>query len=106
MKITITREYLECFQQSWPCHGIPQAVDSLIVCFDTDGDLVDYEAYDSADSLIDLSNHDVDGRALSALFEDAKEHRSKLANPQLVRELELFNYAYGGVSLQLATIKA
>ena len=91
MIITICKESLECFKHSWPCNGIPADVDGIVVCFDQNGDLVDYEAYDSTDTPIDLAENDnVDGLALSALFDNAKNHHSTITDPQLVDTIRTY----------------
>jgi hypothetical protein len=70
--IQINADTIDTFKRSWPCNGIPSKADIIVVAFADNGDLVDYEASDADDKPIDLMNDDsVDGRALSALFDDA-----------------------------------
>tara|TARA_Y100001973_G_scaffold92650_1_gene142657 strand:- start:682 stop:963 length:282 start_codon:yes stop_codon:yes gene_type:complete len=89
--ITISRDSLECFKQSWPCNGIPAEVYGIVVAFDDNGDLVDCEAYDSTDTPIDLAeNNNVDGLALATLFDDAKNHHSTITNPELVDPIRIY----------------
>jgi len=91
MIITITKESLECFKHAWPCNGIPTNVDGIAVYFDDNGDLVQYEAYDSTDTPIDLAENDnVDGLALSTLFDNAKNHHSTITDPQLVDTIRTY----------------
>jgi len=91
MIITITKDSLESFKHSWPCNGIPSDVDGIVVYFDHNGDLVDYEGYDSNDVPIDLVNHDgIDGLALSTLFDQAKNHHSTITHPQLVDTIRTY----------------
>ena len=91
MIITICTESLERFKHSWPCNGIPSDVDGIVVYFDHSGNLVDYEAYDSTDTPIDLVNHDgVDGLALSTLFDNAKNHHNAITDPQLVDTIRTY----------------
>jgi len=79
MIVTITKESLECFKHSWSCNGIPADVEGIVVYFANNGDVVDFEAFDSTDTPIDLvENDNVDGLALSALFDDAKNHHSTI----------------------------
>ena len=89
--ITISRESLECFKQSWPCNGIPSEVDGIVVGFDDNGDLVDYEAFNSNDIPIDLTKcDDLDGYGLSVLFEQAKTHYNSHNNPELVDTIRIY----------------
>ena len=89
--ITISPESLECFKQSWPCNGIPEEVDGIVVAFDDNGDLVDYEAFNSNDIPIDLAENDnVDGLALATLFDNAKNHHSTITDPQLVDTIRTY----------------
>jgi hypothetical protein len=67
--IQINADTIDTFKRSWPCNGIPSKADIIVVAFADNGDLVDYEASDADDNLVDLT--DADGRALSALFDDA-----------------------------------
>jgi len=91
MIVTITKESLECFKHSWPCNGIPANVDGIAVYFDDNGDLVNYEAFDSTDTPIDLAENDnVDGLALSTLFDNAKNHHSTITDPQLVDTIRTY----------------
>ena len=91
MIITICKESLESFEHSWPCNGIPSDVDGIVVYFDDSGDLVDYEAYDSTDTPIDLAENDnVDELALSTLFDNAKNHHSTITDPQLVDTIRTY----------------
>ena len=89
--ITISPESLECFKQSWPCNGIPAEVYGIVVAFDDNGNLVDYEAYDSLDTPINLDENDnVNGLALATLFDDAKNHHSTITNPELVDPIRIY----------------
>ena len=91
MIITIRKESIECFKNFWPCNGIPSDVDGIVVYFDDSGDLVDYEAYDSTDTPIDLAENDnVDELALSTLFDNAKNHHSTITDPQLVDTIRIY----------------
>lgn len=79
--IQINSDTIDAFKRSWPCNGIPTTVDMIVVAFADNGDLVDYEGSDAHDEPIDLmDDENVDGHALSALFDDA------LANHTVVHE--------------------
>ena len=84
--ITIKSEAIEQFKASWPCHGLPDDVDlivaafapihKIVAAFAPNGDLVDYELSDAQGNVLPDAgeNLDIDGAALSALFDIAKEH--------------------------------
>ena len=76
--IQINADTIDTFKRSWPCNGIPSNVDIIVAAFADNDDLVDYEASDTDDGVVDLT--DADGHALSALFDDA------LANHTVVHD--------------------
>jgi hypothetical protein len=72
--LTITLDTINAFKARWPGHGIPDDVDLVVCVFDTAGgkrDLVDYEVSRADDSIIDPDTMPDDGRALSAMMDDA-----------------------------------
>jgi hypothetical protein len=81
--ITIEHEAIETFTNQWPCHGFPDDLDIIQTVFADNGDLVDYELFDHCDNSLgtQTDNPDLDGLALSALFDDAREFATK--NPAL-----------------------
>ena len=82
--ITIKPEALDTFKSQWPCHGIPDAVDAIVVMMDANtGDLIDYDLCDADDKVINLKDTDTAaGVALSALFDDAlANHREVASDP-------------------------
>jgi hypothetical protein len=85
--ITIKPEALDTFKNKWPCHGIPDEVEHIVVMMDANtGDLIDYDLCDETDNVINLEDTDTAaGVALSALFDDAlANHVTVLDNPQLI----------------------
>lgn len=66
---TIRYDALATFKQSWPCHGLPDALHSISFEYASNGDLVDIEAYDENQKRLDSS--EFDGPALLALSQDA-----------------------------------
>ena len=81
--ITIEHEAIETFTNQWPCHGFPNDLDIIQTVFADNDDLVDYELFDENDNSLGTANDYpyLDQMALSALFDDAKEHATK--NPVL-----------------------
>ena len=77
--ITIEHGAIETFTDQWPCHGFPDDLDIIQTVFANNGDLVDYELFDHCDNSLgtQTDNPYLDGLALSALFDDAKEHATK-----------------------------
>jgi len=67
--ITIKKTALERHTKEWPCNNLSDNVDLIVTCFSNDGSLVDYEACDSSDNVLDIDK--VDSGFLSALFDDA-----------------------------------
>lgn len=56
---------LAAFKRRWPCHGLPDELESLTFVYATNGDLVDIDARDASDRYLDSA--DFDGPALLAL---------------------------------------
>lgn len=67
---TLRYDSIEAFKRSWPCHGLPDNLHSVSAEFATNGDLIDLEAYDDNEKLLDT--HDFDGPALKALVDDCQ----------------------------------
>lgn len=68
---TLRYDAIEAFKRSWPCHGLPDNLHSLSCEFASNGDLVDLEAYDEEQHLLDT--HAFDGPALLALTQDCQK---------------------------------
>jgi hypothetical protein len=64
-------EQIRDFKQSWPCHGLPDDLDTLACEFADNGDLIDMEALNHDGETLDT--HDFDGPALLALTQDCQE---------------------------------
>lgn len=64
---TLRWDFIDEFKKSWPCHGLPDNLHS-ISCRESNGDLVDIEAYGEAGELLDSGTFD--GPALTALVDD------------------------------------
>jgi len=64
--IEIKNETIADFKTAWPCHGIADAVDFIVVAVN-DGDLVDYQCEDADHNEVEPGEDS--GAALSALFE-------------------------------------
>ena len=77
--ITIERGAIETFADQWPCHGFPDDLSHIQTVFADNGDLVDYELFDHCDNSLGIQTDYpyLDGLALSALFDDAKEFKIK-----------------------------
>jgi hypothetical protein len=72
--IEIRHDTIDAFKKSWPCHGIDEAVDFIVVAFDTDtggSDLVDYQCEDADHNEVEPGEDS--GAALSALFEEIRQ---------------------------------
>jgi hypothetical protein len=71
----IDRDQLDTFRRSWPCHGLPDELDTIAFEYDVRGeeicDLIDIEARDEDGKLMDSS--EFDGPALQALSLDAPQ---------------------------------
>lgn len=67
---TLRWDAIETFKQSWPCHGLPDDMDSISAEFRENGDLVDIEAYAGTGECLDTSAFD--GSALLALVADCQ----------------------------------
>lgn len=67
---TYNRAALDAFKATWPCHGLPDSLNSLSFEFGSNGDLVDIEA--KARNGRPLDSAEFDGPAMAALAEDAK----------------------------------
>jgi hypothetical protein len=65
----VSREELDTFKSQWPCHGLPDDLETVTFDFDR-GDLVDIEARDERGAWVDTSL--CDGPALVALSQDAQ----------------------------------
>jgi hypothetical protein len=63
--VEIKHDTIADFKQSWPCHGIDDAVDFIVVAFNG-SDLVDYQCEDAGHNFIEPGEDS--GAALSALF--------------------------------------
>jgi len=72
---TIRYDRIHDFKQSWPCHGLPDDFDSISVETDSQGNVVDIEAYvhhgDGSNELLEW--REFDGPALNALVQDCIE---------------------------------
>ena len=66
---TLRYDQIDQFKGTWPCHGLPDDLHSISFEYASNGDLVDIEAYDSNQLLLDSG--DFDGPALLALSQDA-----------------------------------
>lgn len=69
---TLRWDHIEAFKRQWPCHGLPDNLHSLSCCFALNGDLVDVQAFDEQEHLLDTA--EFDGPALLALTQDAFDH--------------------------------
>ena len=68
--VTVHKTAIDRFKSSWPCNGIPDSADLLVVAFDQDGGVLDYEFSDAADNIISDMAWENTG-ALPALIDDA-----------------------------------
>lgn len=68
--IEIHRDTIENFKSSWPCHGISDDVDFIVVAFDDNGDLVDYDCEDAEGNVTEAGIDS--GEALAVLMRDAQ----------------------------------
>lgn len=69
---TIRNGDIEKFKASWPCHNLPDNLESISVQTGGNGDIVDIEAYAiDGNNDIRLDTSDFDGPALLALCIDA-----------------------------------
>lgn len=85
MIITITKDTIELFKNSWPGSGMPLNLDGITVAF-SGNDLVDYEGFDADDSVVDL-----DGcSGLTQLFDDAKMYHTTRNHPQLIGPIRTY----------------
>lgn len=71
----LSREELDAFKARWPCHGLPDNLETLTFDFDC-GDLVDIDARDDHGRWLDSA--EFDGLSLVALSEDAQAKLSLL----------------------------
>ncbi len=74
--ITIEREAIDTFKDSWQCHGLPENLDLIVAAFAPNGDLVDYDLCDKNDNVIETDSYEGSG-ALPALLDDAQQHATK-----------------------------
>lgn len=70
MRYRLGPNEISAFCESWPCHGLPANLDALEVEYDSNGDLVDLEAFDEFSGNV-LDHSTFDGPALAALVSDA-----------------------------------
>jgi hypothetical protein len=70
MLVKLNRTHIERFKASWPCHGLPDNLNSIAFEFAANGDLVDLIA--RARNGRTLASHAFDGPALLALSQDAQ----------------------------------
>lgn len=78
--ITIEREAIDTFKDSWQCHGLPENLDLIVAAFAPNGDLVDYDLCDKNDNVIETDSywvHHEGSGSLAALLDDAQEHATK-----------------------------
>jgi hypothetical protein len=73
----LNRDQIDAFKGSWPCHGLPDDLETIAFEYANNGDLVDIEAKDANGGTLDT--HKFDGPALVALSQDAKEHGTPIA---------------------------
>ena len=70
--ITIKKSAIDRLADSWPCNNLNENVDLIVACFETNDDLVDYEAVDENDNVLNIQ--DTDGAFMLALFSDAQQN--------------------------------
>lgn len=80
---TFNRAALDAFKATWPCHGLPDSLNSIRFEFASNGDLVDIEA--KARNGRTLDSADFDGSALVALSQDAQKLAAEPITPVLFR---------------------
>tara|TARA_R100001463_G_scaffold44124_3_gene91832 strand:+ start:8779 stop:9063 length:285 start_codon:yes stop_codon:yes gene_type:complete len=68
--ITIHKTAIDRFKLSWPCNGFPDNADLLVVAFDQNGGVLDYEFSDANDNIMSDMTWENTG-ALPALIDDA-----------------------------------
>lgn len=76
-KVVLDRTALDAFCAQWPCHGFPDALDTITFEFAANGDLVDITAKAVRGRVLDSA--DFDGPALVALADDAKASAAQVA---------------------------
>lgn len=70
---TFTAEQLSAFKAQWPCHNLPDRMDSLYFEYDANGDLVDFAPLEADGQEIDQEDWPVDaGPAAHALSLDGQ----------------------------------
>lgn len=77
---TIETSAIDRFKETWPCHGIDEAVEAIVFAEDCDGNLVDLDYIgtdpDTGEEIYFYSDSEVvrnfDQGAIPALLEDAK----------------------------------
>ena len=92
--ITICRATIDAFKASWPCHGIPEDADVIVIAVHDHGipemlqhpgagcDLVDLDIEDSDGVMLDRDTYTDAGAALSALVDDAiRGHKTQPMEP-------------------------
>ncbi|TIX43795.1 MAG: hypothetical protein E5V40_01765 [Mesorhizobium sp.] len=80
---TFNRADLDAFKATWPCHGLPDSLNSLAFEIGSNGDLVDIEAKSRNGRPLDSAAFD--GPAMAALAEDAKRLVAEPITPVLFR---------------------
>jgi hypothetical protein len=65
----ISRDQLESFKRSWPCHDLPDELDTIAFEYAANGDLIDMDAMNEDGDVLDT--HKFDGPAMLALSQDA-----------------------------------
>ena len=70
--ITIKKSAIDRLANTWPSNNLNENVDLIVTCFDYNGDLIDYDAVDENDNVLDIG--DTDGAFMLALFSDAQQH--------------------------------
>ena len=86
------------FMKTWPCSGLHN-VHHVTACFSSDGDLVDYEAYqdEQETEFVDVQDYD-GGGAMSALLDDAFNFSHAIKNqPGLI---DTHRYAFDADDVQ------
>ncbi|QPC91485.1 hypothetical protein [Mesorhizobium sp. INR15] len=80
---TFNRADLAAFKSTWPCHGLPDSLNSLTFEFGSNGDLVDIEA--KARNGRQLDSAAFDGSAMVALSQDGQKLAAEPMTPVLFR---------------------
>ena len=92
--ITICRATIDAFKASWPCHGIPEDADVIVMAIHNHGipetrhqpgvgyDLIALDIEDSDEVMLDHDTYPDAGAALSALVDDAvRNHKTQPMEP-------------------------